>query len=451
MRIPLILILCLLVERFVDVATFRMMTLSKPKTLFRRMMVTQKDIHMPALSSTMKEGKIVSWNKKVGEKVQSGEVLLVVESDKADMDVESFEDGYLAAIYTPAGGSAAVGAVVASLVENAADVSKVQAPGTSAPSKTTEASIPAPSSQPPANTNTPTNVDFQSILMPALSSTMKEGKIVSWSKKIGDKVSSGDMVLVVESDKADMDVESYEEGFLAAILVNNGEIAPVGSPVAYLAKSKEQIAEIQAFVKSGGQPTASSPSEKKSESTKASCSSVPAVSSAPVVVNDGRVAASGYAKQVAKEKGVDLRTVNPSRPDQYIVAQDVHATGSSSGAGGEGWQPAAGVFPATPLAKKLAQENNLDITKIQGTGNFGRVTPEDVLKAAGKFVPPKTAATPAAATPAAPAVVASGKPAVVAVTATTAPDGIVEMTAMQKAVVKNMEVSLSVPVFRVSR
>ena len=63
-------------------------------------MVDQKNINMPALSSTMKEGKIVSWNKKIGDKVSSGDVLLVVESDKADMDVESFEDGFLAAIYT---------------------------------------------------------------------------------------------------------------------------------------------------------------------------------------------------------------------------------------------------------------------------------------------------------------------------------------------------------------
>ena len=93
-------------------------------------MVATKEVAMPALSSTMTEGKIVAWNKKVGDKVNAGDVLLVVESDKADMDVEAFEDGYLAAIYTPEGGSAKVGAAVAVLVDSASDIGKV---GTTAP------------------------------------------------------------------------------------------------------------------------------------------------------------------------------------------------------------------------------------------------------------------------------------------------------------------------------
>jgi multidrug resistance efflux pump len=88
-------------------------------------MVVSRNVDMPALSSTMTEGKIVSWNKKVGDKVNAGDVLLIVESDKADMDVEAFEDGYLAAIYTPEGESAAVGAAVAILVDSFADIANI--------------------------------------------------------------------------------------------------------------------------------------------------------------------------------------------------------------------------------------------------------------------------------------------------------------------------------------
>ena len=80
------------------------------------------------------------------------------------------------------------------------------------------------------------------ICMPALSSTMKEGKIAQWLVAEGDKIEAGDMVLVVESDKADMDVESFEDGYLAKILVPEGETADVGAPVALLADSEDEIA-----------------------------------------------------------------------------------------------------------------------------------------------------------------------------------------------------------------
>lgn len=204
----------------------------------------KKEIKMPALSSTMKEGKIVSWSKKVGDKISSGDVLLVVESDKADMDVESFEDGYLSAILTPEGGVAEVGAIVAVIVDSASEVGQtVTVAINNLSSKAPELNM--VSSEVVALENAP---KYDQILMPALSSTMKEGKIVSWAKKVGDKVSSGDVLLVVESDKADMDVESFEEGYLASILVKDGDSAAVGAPVAALAKTSAEIAAVQSFL-----------------------------------------------------------------------------------------------------------------------------------------------------------------------------------------------------------
>ena len=381
-------------------------------------MVTTKDVTMPALSSTMVEGKVVAWSKKIGEKVTAGDVLLVVESDKADMDVESFEDGYLAAIYTPEGGSAAVGATVAVLVENVADIASVSSKPSTVIAPVAAVSVSAetvPVKTAPSAASVGISSDmYESVMMPALSSTMTEGKVVSWSKKIGEKISSGDMVLIVESDKADMDVESYEEGFLAAILVGDGEVAPVGSPVGLMAKSLADIPAVQAYA-----------------------ASLKAGGAAPPAAVVTAVAATNMATPSA--------SAQPAAAGSFV--------------------PGEGTINASPQARKLAAENNLDVTKIKGTGNFGRVMPDDVLIAAGKksavvAAPAVVAPTVAAVAPAAvktAAVAAAAPPAAKAVSVSAAVidpvavEGIVPMDGMQKAVAKNMEKTLAVPIFRVSR
>lgn len=148
----------------------------------------------------------MAWNKKVGDKITAGDVLLIVESDKADMDVESFEDGYLAAIYTAEGQSAPVGAVVAVLVDSVGDIKSVDSKAPTSTTATGIASTPAPTPAPQATAASSISSlspdKYEKIIMPALSSTMTEGKIVAWSKKVGDKISSGDIICIVESDKA---------------------------------------------------------------------------------------------------------------------------------------------------------------------------------------------------------------------------------------------------------
>jgi len=139
------------------------------------------EVQMPALSSTMKEGKIVSWLKKPGDKVEVGDVVMVVESDKADMDVEAYEAGWLAKIITPEGGSAAVGSAVALLASSQTEIASVAAGGGS--TSIASAGAPAPAAPAASSSSVPTTA----VNMPALSSTMKEGKIVSWAKKVGDK------------------------------------------------------------------------------------------------------------------------------------------------------------------------------------------------------------------------------------------------------------------------
>lgn len=178
--------------------------------------------------------------------------------------------------------------------------------------------------------------------MPALSSTMTEGKIVSWVKSPGEKVSKGETVLVVESDKADMDVESFYDGYLAVILVEAGQEAPVGEAIAYIAETEEEIE----LAKAQGKTAATAPS-KPVETPEIA----PPPVSIPVaaVKDNGRLVASPRAKKLAKELKVDLKTLVGSGPHGRITAEDVEkATGKVSTA------PAPVITPPQPVSVPVA-------------------------------------------------------------------------------------------------
>ena len=397
--------------------------------------VEQTEIFMPALSSTMSEGKIVSWLKEVGDFVQAGEALMVVESDKADMDVEAFEDGYLAAILKGEGEMADVGAPVGILVPNEADISAVSTTPTS--SSVTPATA---TSSPAAPAADAPDFEYSQIDMPALSSTMKEGKVVSWLKAEGDPISAGEAIMVVESDKADMDVEAFEDGFLAAIITGEGETGVVGAPVALIAAEEGDIPALQAYaatLSGAPAPIASAPA----------AAATPAASAAPKAVaakpaSGDRVVASPLAKKRAEELGLDISTIAGSGPGGRITAGDVEGAAKGGAAPAKkaaaapakpSWTPAPGVIAATPSARAAAKKAKLDLSTIVGTGEFGRVTIDDVKMALGEMKPKKKRAASA------------GEAAV------EMPEGTVPFTGMQRAVSKNMEATLSTPIFRVTR
>ena len=248
------------------------------------------------------------------------------------------------------------------------------------------------------NTSSVVRAEVKEIFMPALSSTMTEGKIVSWVKEEGDAISKGEAVVVVESDKADMDVESFYDGFLAHICVEDGEMATVGAPIAYVAETEAEIPEAQAKAAAASGGAAPAPAAAPAEAA-------PAPAPAPAAAAPAPAAAAPAPAPV----------VNTGR----IVA--------------------------TPYAKKLAKKSKIKLETIKGTGLNGRITGEDVEKAAG--IAP--AAKPAAAAAAAPAALApSAKPAPAPLPA---PAGTATpLPPMQKAVAKNMLPSLSVPVSRVA-
>jgi len=162
---------------------------------------------------------------------------------------------------------------------------------------------------------------IREIFMPALSSTMTEGKIVSWTKSEGDKLSKGDSVVVVESDKADMDVETFYDGYLAAIVVEEGDVAAVGSPIAFLAETEDEIPEAKSKASSSSSSSAPAPAaapapappvESQPERVAAPVAAAPApvvVSSHPASEGGKRIVASPYAKKLAKDLKVILLLV----------------------------------------------------------------------------------------------------------------------------------------------
>lgn len=279
--------------------------------------------------------------------------------------------------------------------------------------------------------------------MPALSSTMKEGKVVSWLKAEGDPISAGEAIMVVESDKADMDVEAFEDGFLAAIITQEGETGTVGAPVALIAADEGDIPALQAYAAtlSGAPP----PAVAAGPATPAPAASAPAAATpkaaVPARAPGARVVASPLAKKKAEELGIDISTVAGTGPDGRITASDVEAAASGAPAAAKpasaapakpSWTPAPGVIAATPMARAAAKKAKINLATIQGTGEFGRVTLDDVKAATGEAKPKRKKAA------------AAGEESV------ELPDGFVPFKGMQKAVSNNMVATLTVPAFRVS-
>jgi pyruvate dehydrogenase E2 component (dihydrolipoamide acetyltransferase) len=232
------------------------------------------------------------------------------------------------------------------------------------------------------------------IFMPALSSTMTEGKIVSWLKSPGDKVEKGETVLVVESDKADMDVESFNEGYLAAILVEAGHEAAVGEPIALIAETEAEI------------------EQAKQQAGSRLGSPAPAPAATPAAPEPAFV-----------ESEVPVAAVAANRSNGRTII--------------------------SPRAKKLAKELGVDLKTLQGSGPHGRIVAEDVERAAGNLPSPTVAPTPIQTTAPTPAVQPT-TPSVTPQPQVAVPVGeTVPLTTLQRAVAQNMVASLQAPTFHV--
>lgn len=279
-------------------------------------------IRMPRMSDTMTEAVIVGWNKKVGDKVKAGDVLAEVETDKATMELESYNEGTLLYIGVEKGKSVLVDAVIAIVGKEGEDykplLSVSENPGNSPVATVTSDASSASMAAPAAAVSLPAGA--KEIRMPLLSDTMTEGKIVAWNKKVGDKVKADDALAEVETDKATMEVVGYEDGTLLYIGVEAGNAAKVNDIIAIVGKAGTDVSAYVAAEKAGFNATASAAAV--SSGAAVSPESIPVNNLAPEQTN-GRIKASPLAKKLAAEKGIDLSRINGTGDGGRVTKKDV--------------------------------------------------------------------------------------------------------------------------------
>ena len=292
-------------------------------------------IRMPKMSDTMEEGVIAAWLKKVGDQVKPGDILAEVETDKATMELESYEEGTLLYIGVQEKDSVPVNGIIAIIGEKGEDYKHLLEGGSSAaPAKKEEAPQAAPaapqSAPAPAEKIDTSSINATVITMPKMSDTMQEGTIATWLKKVGDAVKSGEIIAEVETDKATMELESYEDGVLLYIGVEAGNSVPVDGVIAVIGEKGADFNTLLKAHQTGGsaaEPVAESkpsaaPSQEQAPAPSVAAS--PAPTAAPVSSNSNeRVKASPLAKKIAQDKGLDIRQVAGSGEGGRIVKKDV--------------------------------------------------------------------------------------------------------------------------------
>ncbi|WP_293887601.1 MULTISPECIES: pyruvate dehydrogenase complex dihydrolipoamide acetyltransferase [unclassified Sphingobacterium] len=281
-------------------------------------------VRMPKMSDTMTEGVIAKWHKKVGDKVNSGDLVAEIETDKATMDFESYQEGTLLYIGPKEGEAVAIDAVIAVLGEPGEDFQALlsgDAPeAEKAPEKTEdkkEEEVSAPESS--ASTVTPEELGCTVITMPLLSDTMKEGVIAQWNFKVGDTIKSDDAIADVETDKATMEVTAYADGTLLYVGLEAGEAAKVNDIIAIVGPAGTDITPLL-------NQKSDAPKAESTEAPKADATSTASSPAAPAVSNDdSRVKASPLARKIAQEKGINLSDIKGSADGGRIVKKDVES------------------------------------------------------------------------------------------------------------------------------
>jgi len=285
-------------------------------------------ILMPRLSDTMTEGVIAAWHKNVGDTVKKGDLLAEIETDKATMELESYQDGVLLHIGTPRGGKLQVNDLLAIFGKQGEDISALiaQNSGGAAPASVAQtapaATTPAPAA--PAANATDVSAMEEVVLMPRLSDTMTEGVIAGWHKKVGDTVKKGEVLADIETDKATMELESYKDGILLYQGAKAGEKIIVNELLCIIGKDGLDVNAIVAAVKGGANaaPAASTTASTAPAAAPAQASA-PAAPASTAVVNDGRIFASPLAKKIAQERGIDLKYVKGTGDNGRITRADL--------------------------------------------------------------------------------------------------------------------------------
>jgi pyruvate dehydrogenase E2 component (dihydrolipoamide acetyltransferase) len=302
-------------------------------------------IKMPRLSDTMEEGVVSHWLKKVGDKVSEGDILAEIETDKATMEFESFFDGTLLHIALEEGVTAEVDSLLCIIGDEGEDISQYLTQPEDEPKQldlvdqineqeesenldpvliTSEKKEIEESIEDIAPSNQNSDVDFSKveyITMPRLSDTMEEGTISSWLKKVGDDVKEGDILAEIETDKATMEFESFHDGKLIHIGVNEGETVNVDELIAII--SSVDISAEKALANFNSEPAVIKDKENSVTDTSSEKVGETEILKEDVTVSDKRVFASPLAKKIAADKNIDLSTISGSGDNGRIIKSDL--------------------------------------------------------------------------------------------------------------------------------
>jgi len=305
-------------------------------------------INMPRLSDTMEEGVVAKWLKQKGDKVEEGDILAEIETDKATMEFESFHDGVLLHIGIEEGEGAPVDTLLAIIGEEGEDISdliKNSGKEKSSDEKSedpkeedsTESTSKEEESEDTGDDDDDAEVPdgVEVVTMPRLSDTMEEGTVATWLKSVGDDVEEGEILAEIETDKATMEFESFYSGKLLYIGIDEGESAPVDDVLAVIGPEGTDVDKVLKSLKKEGKSSKSKPDSKSDKESKSSSEKTKDAPEAPTSQEEdgdeiadntdeqGRILASPLAKKIAEDKGIDLRKVSGSGDHGRIVKKDV--------------------------------------------------------------------------------------------------------------------------------
>ncbi|XP_012455010.1 dihydrolipoyllysine-residue acetyltransferase component 1 of pyruvate dehydrogenase complex, mitochondrial isoform X5 [Gossypium raimondii] len=275
---------------------------------------------MPALSPTMSQGNIAKWKKKEGDKIEPGDILCEIETDKATLEFECLEEGFLAKILVPEGSKdVPVGQPIAVMVEDEENITKIPSTlgaGSDVEEKTAHQDVRnSEKEEEPSSTNIKASDLPPHIVigMPALSPTMNQGNIFKWTKKEGEKIEVGDIICEIETDKATLEFESLEEGYLAKILAPEGsKDVAVGQPIAITVEDPDDIEAVKTSASGDSAVKKQEPTQNESKSEVREQKS-------------GFTKISPSAKLLISEYGLDASSLKASGPHGTLLKGDVLA------------------------------------------------------------------------------------------------------------------------------
>ncbi len=298
-------------------------------------------INMPRLSDTMTEGVVAKWLKQVGDKIEEGDILAEIETDKATMEFESFHEGTLLHIGVNEGETASVDALLAIIGDEGDDYKSLLNQSNGADNESEKEEVPAAVIEESVSGQVEAPQGVEVITMPRLSDTMSEGTVAKWLKKIGDTVDEGDILAEIETDKATMEFESFHEGTLLYIGVEEGETASVDAILAIIGEKGTDVAAFAEGLKTQSDASKSTEAGEDKSPVAASSSAEPAkvLSQQPVVPvtsnTGGRIVASPLAKKLAAEKNINLSHIQGTGEGGRIIKRDIENYTPGAGAGSQ--------------------------------------------------------------------------------------------------------------------